>query len=505
MRTARRTRIVDAFTGPLETLPAQLLMSQASACALPAMARHYQGVGVGASSTHHRRQSTKSAMANGPGSVPYDELLPPANADFAPSSPSKDKMRAGGLFAFPAPTPSSHGPDVSSHVGYTSARIPSGSHAASAPLDAIYEAPNGESHRVEYASKSPARGGGAAYGPVDSSDMSPTRTRHRVSPSLPYAPVHASEIGPPRGVGRSAAASTVSGNLSQIGRVVYSNVRRGRPVDVIGLVIFAFAVLVFLSALSGMGYVDVDGPMATPPPIARPRLNTQPLAGAKAPLAAADPRRDVRGPAQAANIRKPPPKAPLVIKEDEALLAEEEASRPDWAKPHPAGGEAPLAREPMLPPPVGLVGVPMAQQAPDDRAAPVAGKRPRVVPLATDDDAIAPPRPAPANAVPEPEDHREFVRDSPNDAALDDEHAAHYHHAPDSNIFRGERGAVDLDDHAHAHAHGRHAEAVDLAQRGTDVDLDEVDAAMAAAMAAAGDDATDGIASFGAFASSRLG
>ena len=461
------------------------------------MARHYQGVAVGTSSTHHRRQSTKSAMANGPGSVPYDELLPPANADSAPSSPSKDKMRAGGLFAFPAPTPSSHNSDVNSHVGYTSARIPSGSHAG-APLDAIYEAPNGESHRVEYAAKPSPRGGGAMNGPVDSSDMSPSRTRHRVSPSLPYAPIHATDMAPARGVGRSAAASTVSGNLSQIGRVVYSNVRRGRPVDVIGLVIFAFAVLVFLSALSGMGYVDVDGPMATPPPIARPRLNTQPLAGAKAPLAAADPRRNVRPPVQAANVRVPPPKAPLVIKEDEALLAEEEASRPDWAKPHPVDGEAPIPRAavPPPPPPAGRVGVPMAQQAPDDDAAPIAAKRPRVVPGAVDDDVIAPVRPAPANAVPEPDDHREFVRDSPNDAALDDEHAAHYHHAPDSNIFRGEQGAADLDDHAHAHAHGRHAEAVDVAQRAADDDLDAIDAAMAAGEA--GDDATDGVSSFGA-------
>ncbi|GAA5902418.1 hypothetical protein JCM6882_002746 [Rhodosporidiobolus microsporus] len=215
----------------------------------------------------------------------------------APATPSKDKMRE---WTFPRSSSSSAGSgttssarplppsiDVSSSSSSSFAHGRSSSIAPSASPSSTTKSPPGSS-------TDPARRPLLHHNPSSSSAAHGTGSRdfrHRTNASLAFAASATPEIGSsPRGgfsqlpsyPSSSPTASShpshaagapekASPDAAGMAKMVYSNVRRRGLNDIVYLVIFGGAFVVFFGALLGVGY-DGAGPTSSSYPASSPRV-----------------------------------------------------------------------------------------------------------------------------------------------------------------------------------------------------------------------------------------
>lgn len=199
--------------------------------------RSYSTSVPGPSSTHHRRTSSKVQSSSPSSNVTH------MNDDGGASKEKRDKAAgAGAGYTFPP----------AGNEGYGVAR-------GSPGLSSIYEdgvLPSGKERN------------GSREGTPTSMRISPVR--HRLSPSLPYPPYS----------GPSSNGPTSSRTPSLV-RLLYLNLRRARWLDLAYGIVFVASLLVFLSALAGVGHI--------PPPTPSPTLISTPLPSVRPIYAAAPP------------------------------------------------------------------------------------------------------------------------------------------------------------------------------------------------------------------------
>jgi len=247
----------------------------------------------------------------------------------------------------------------------------------------------------------------------DQSPLANRQTRfqqHRFSPSNPYGSFNPTLLNTPQ------QQQTSSFSPSNFARLLASKLRRAKILDLSFGAIFTVSLLVFIAALSGVGYQP-------PHKTAIPLVTSHHVPAQAPPRQVA--REEIRMPVEQAQPQVEPinaqavdQEAPLVIKEDDETVNTEESD--EEREIHHLLGRRPAAK-------AGDGRRMRTHDAEHDilqqKIADLKAEQMRELEQLVQEDI----------EVQEEEDDA-VIGSSPQDAALDDEHAAHYHHEKE-NVF----------------------------------------------------------------------